>query len=248
MNTEALKFYFLVLLTLLFITIYQIYSDSGSNNVNIRSLKTMKEFYFDNIISKNDSNLSLQLNDITEASQNGMARETITPSPRIFCMILTSNKYLNLRAKAIYETWATKCDAFKFITKIPQNFKENVIKLDDILDPPGLRNDSYDKLTDKMFYTLKYLYSQNDTQYDFYLKADDDSFIFVDYLRKFLQDKNSSEPVTYGYDFKVIVPGGYHSGGGSYILSKEALKRIGAKLTESYSSCENSGIEDVGKT
>jgi glycoprotein-N-acetylgalactosamine 3-beta-galactosyltransferase len=57
-------------------------------------------------------------------------------------------------------------------------------------------------------------------KYDWYLKADDDTFVFVDNLRLFLNDKNPNLPVDYGYDFKVKVEGGYHSGGGGYVLSK----------------------------
>ena len=49
--------------------------------------------------------------------------------------------------------------------------------------------------------------------YDWYLKADDDTYIFMDNLRDFLKTKNSSSPVTFGYDFKTDVPYGYHSGG-----------------------------------
>jgi hypothetical protein len=49
--------------------------------------------------------------------------------------------------------------------------------------------------------------------YDFYLKADDDTFVFVDNLRKFLSDKNRTSPVTYGWDFHCYVHRGYHSGG-----------------------------------
>ena len=55
-----------------------------------------------------------------------------------------------------------------------------------------------------MFQTFKYVYKHyND--YDFYLKADDDTFVFVDNLRKFLSDKNRTSPVTYGWDFHCMV-------------------------------------------
>lgn len=79
----------------------------------------------------------------------------------------------------------------------------------DVLQPPGLVQDSYEKLTDKMFLTFKYLYAQY-PDYDWYLKADDDTFIFVDNLRLFLADKNPSKPVTYGYDLEHIFICSYH--------------------------------------
>ena len=113
-----------------------------------------------------------------------------------------------------------------------------------ILQPANHNVEVYKKLTDKVYKTLRDVYLRyND--YDWYLKADDDTFIFVDNLKSFLKTKNSSQPVTYGYDFKIIVEGGYHSGGAGYVLSNEALKRIGPKLSPGDTFCPNKGIEDV---
>lgn len=66
-----------------------------------------------------------------------------------------------------------------------------------ILQPPGLVNDTYDGLTEKVFLTYKYVYAEYG-DYDWYLKADDDTFVFMENLRTFLADKNSSQPVTFG--------------------------------------------------
>lgn len=63
-------------------------------------------------------------------------------------------------------------------------------------------------------------------------------------MRAFLKNKNSSSPVTYGFDFKTYVPYGYHSGGAGYILSNNALNKIGSYLHKNYKNCSNTGIED----
>ena len=152
--------------------------------------------------------------------------------PKIFCMILTHPGNLNTRAKAVLEAWATKCDKYKFISIIPDEWlnKSNIkISNETILNgfefdyenfnylqPVNYTFDVYNKLTDKMFQTFKYLY-KNYNDFDFYLKADDDTFVFVDNLRKFLSDKNRSLPVTYGFDFHCYVNRGYHSGGTTYM-------------------------------
>ena len=113
-----------------------------------------------------------------------------------------------------------------------------------ILQPAMHQVEVYGRLTDKVYKTLRDLYLRyND--YDWYLKADDDTFIFVDNLKTFLKTKNSSQPVTFGFDFKIIVEKGYHSGGAGYVLSNEALQRIGSRLSENYTFCSNSGLEDV---
>lgn len=172
----------------------------------------------------------------------------------IFCIILTSPKSLsNNKSRIIYDTWGKKCDNYKFISAMPNDVlslnhsrsKKYGIELDfgfDILQPPGLVNDTYGRLTDKVLLTFKYIYNKYN-HYDWYLKADDDTFIFVDNLRSFLLDKNSSKPVTYGYDFKVYVDKGYHSGGGGYLLSNEALSRLGSALNNNMTFCPNSGTE-----
>ena len=166
----------------------------------------------------------------------------------IFCIILTTKYDLDNTAQAIYDTWAQLCDNFKFVCNIDDETNnenaELVYKNLSILQPPGMIEDVYGKLTDKVYMTFKYV-NKKYNNYDWYLKADDDTFIFVDNLRKFLSTKNSSKPVTYGYDFKVIVDNGYHSGGGGYVLSNEALNRLGNKLDEDYKFCPNTGTEDV---
>jgi hypothetical protein len=141
--------------------------------------------------------------------------------PTIFCMILTHSGNLKTRARAVENAWAKKCDKYKFIAVIPNEWinKSNLIISNatifnkgfelvyenmSYLQPMGYIQDRYNKLTDKMFQTFKYVYKHyND--YDFYLKADDDTFVFVDNLRKFLSDKNRTSPVTYGWDFHCMV-------------------------------------------
>jgi len=136
--------------------------------------------------------------------------------PKIFCMILTWSGNLETRTKAVADAWARKCDTYRFVSVIPNEWlnssnvkinNETLLKgfeLDykniSFLQPVNFTNDQYRKLTDKMFQTFKYLY-RHYNDFDFYLKADDDTFVFVDNLRKFLSDKNRSSPVTYGWDF-----------------------------------------------
>ena len=73
-------------------------------------------------------------------------------------------------------------------------------------------DDTYSKLTYKVLYSIKDIYKKYRQRYDWFLKADLDTFVHVDNLRYFLRDKDPKSPVTYGYDYKVIVDHGYHSG------------------------------------
>ena len=171
-------------------------------------------------------------------------------SPTLFCFILTSPKNFYHKATAVYKTWANKCDGLRFISVIPKQYlneetkyfkqnSENVsIEVDHpfpILQPAGHRNEVYKKLTDKVYLTLIDIHNRHN-KYDWYLKADDDTYVFVDYLREFVANKNSSVASRFGYNLKR-----WQSGGAGYLLSNKALNEIGNKLKLNYQFCPNKG-------
>lgn len=65
---------------------------------------------------------------------------------------------------------------------------------------------------------------------DWFLKADDDTYVIVENLRYFLSRQNTTNPVYFGHKFKRHVKEGYMSGGAGYVLSKEALDRCDGVL------------------
>ncbi len=171
---------------------------------------------------------------------------------KIFCIILTTPKKLESHSKIVYSTWAKKCDNHSFISLIPnepvQFFKRKEIKYQNsfnLLKPQGFVYENYDGLTDKVLKTIEDVF-QNHPEYGWYLKADDDTFIFVDNLRLFVRDKKSRAPITFGYDFKNLygVEKGYHSGGAGYLLSNRAVEKLSSHLKKG-KRCYSSGVEDL---
>jgi hypothetical protein len=141
----------------------------------------------------------------------------------------------------VWNTWAKKCHKALFacncvnITKIlianskKTSIFQNLHNLNNALDIPIWQlelTENYDHMADKVFQIVKSAYEQYGHLYKWFLLTDDDTFTFVDNMHSFTSKKSFKDPVTYGYNYKVIVPQGYHSGGGGVLFTHEAIARI----------------------
>lgn len=111
-------------------------------------------------------------------------------------------------------------------------------------------NDTYESLSQKSFDMLKYVYqtytSDDERQFDWLLKADDDTYVIMENLKLFLSDRCDRVNETYGQTFQMSSWSRYLSGGGGYVMSVEAVRRVGRALSERSASCRfNTGFEDV---
>ncbi|CAF2622327.1 unnamed protein product [Rotaria sp. Silwood2] len=170
-------------------------------------------------------------------------------SVRVLCLILTTPKYILTRAKAVYETWAPQCDRYFFITEsLGNNVTSKQSNFTEQIPIAPIKNITagYDHLTQKSTLAFLFAYENYFNDFDWFVKADDDTYVIVENLKTFLSEQNTSEPVTFGYNFKVHVPKGYHSGGAAYVLSRESLRRFYGAHNDSTSNCrKDGGSEDV---
>ena len=193
----------------------------------------LAEFYYNKLAHSELNYHSKQINSAGEA--------------RIFCIILTQVDNLRTKARVVSQTWARECDAHRFITVLSTNNRtyERIDAIHhglSILKPQGLVNDTYSQLTDKVYLTLMDVY-ENYGGFDFYLKADDDTYVFMDNLRSYLKSKSPSQMTYYGHKFYSLTS--YHSGGGGYVLPREVLSLLANRLRKKYALCPNTGIEDM---
>ncbi|XP_040573725.1 glycoprotein-N-acetylgalactosamine 3-beta-galactosyltransferase 1 [Lepeophtheirus salmonis] len=149
-------------------------------------------------------------------TQNSVA-DQLYKKVRILCWIMTGPQNHDLKAIHVKATWGKRCNILLFMSS-----KEDphlpAVKLD--------VQEGRDHLWAKTKGAFKYVYENYYDQADWFLKADDDTYVIVENLRYLLQNYSTNDPWYFGERFKLYIKQGYMSGGAGYILSKEALKRF----------------------
>ncbi|CAF3690758.1 unnamed protein product [Rotaria sp. Silwood1] len=173
--------------------------------------------------------------------------ETILP--RVCCLILTAPQYFLTRVKAVNETWAPRCDRYFFITEYAREIMTpEQIKFAEQIPIAPIKNitPGYGHLTQKSNLAFLFAYEYYLNDFEWFVKADDDTYLIVTHLKTFLSKQNPSEPITFGYTFQIHIPKGYHSGGASYVLSRESLRRFYEAYNDPISNCtKDGGAEDI---
>ena len=160
---------------------------------------------------------------------------------KVLCVVLTTEKYLLNRSVTVWDTWANKCEktvfacnCANFTKAINSNQRFNLFpNLQDYkkaLELPimqiNVTNENKKNMADKVFKVVQKVFDNYERDFRWFLLTDDDTYIFYKNLKSFISNKSSNKPLTYGYNFKAIVPTGYNSGGAGILFTHEALKRI----------------------
>ena len=164
----------------------------------------------------------------------------------IMCIVLASEKTILDRCKAIWNTWGPECDDIIFACNCKnvielKNFHhqkkkapERLKKYDAIIDLPILNinfTENYEKMGEKVLIVLNKVYKNYNRSSDWFFMVDDDTFVFVDNLRNFIQTKNTNDAFYYGFKYKhLLPPKGYIGGGSGILFSNESMKRLVGKI------------------
>ncbi len=97
---------------------------------------------------------------------------------------------------------------------------------------------------------MRYVYEHYFNDFDWFLKADDDTYVMIDNLRNFVSHYDSESAIYFGCKFKLneVI---YMSGGAGYVLSRETLRRFVKQSISSNTDtvfCKaysDSGVEDA---
>ncbi|KAH0629022.1 hypothetical protein JD844_010765 [Phrynosoma platyrhinos] len=154
---------------------------------------------------------------------------------RILCWVMTGPKNLDTKARHVKATWSRHCNVVLFMSSVK----------DDNFPTVGLETkEGRDQLYWKTIRAFHYVHKHHLEQADWFLKADDDTFVVVDNLRWLLSNYTPDRPIYFGKRFRPFAKQGYMSGGAGYVLSKEALQRFVAGF-ESKVCSHTTSVEDL---
>jgi len=139
------------------------------------------------------------------------------PPLRLLCWVMTHPHNHETKARAVNATWAHRCDRTIFMSSEDDDELGAVA----VVDEEG-RN----ALWGKTKAALSYIYDNVIDNYDWVLKADDDTFVIVENLRYLLSAYDPSRPIWFGQRLETTEPTGHMSGGAGYVLSRGALKSV----------------------
>ncbi|KAK0412017.1 hypothetical protein QR680_005984 [Steinernema hermaphroditum] len=147
----------------------------------------------------------------------------------------------NTYKKAIHvnATWAPRCNKHIFFSADPKSGLPTV----NLNVTEGRRH-----LWAKTKRAFKYLYEHELHNFDWFYKADDDTYALVENLRFMLMGHSPDAPLSFGCKFKPFVKSGYMSGGAGYVLSRESLRRFVEEALPNKTKCKGSDsafAEDV---
>ena len=111
---------------------------------------------------------------------------------RVLIWVMTQPKNLQGPAQGVKDTWGGRADKVLYMSS-EQNDTFPTIKLD--------VQEGRDHLTAKTMQAFRYCYEHYFDDYDWFMKADDDTYVIVENLEYFLSKFNPSEPIAFGHLF-----------------------------------------------
>ncbi|KAL8567972.1 hypothetical protein ACOMHN_029147 [Nucella lapillus] len=156
---------------------------------------------------------------------------------RVLVWVMTSPQNLDKKAIHVQNTWGKRANTLLFMSSQWNSSFPTI----------GLNvSEGREHLTAKTFQAFRYIYEHHFDDADWFMKADDDTYVIMENLRYMLSAYDTKDPIYFGQMFKSVVKQGYASGGAGYVLSKEALRRMITKGLNNSTLCRpDGGAEDV---
>ena len=183
--------------------------------------------------------LLFSLSSLSYPDQDILA-EILYSKVRVLCWVMTNPQNLYKKTIHIKATWAKRCNKVLYVSsEVDADFPTVKVK----------SKEGRQYLWQKTRHTFQLIYDEYLDQADWFIKADDDTFLIVENLRYFLSGYDPNEPIYFGRKFKPIVQQGFMSGGAGYVVSKAGVKNLVEKVFTNSTLCKSGdfvgGAEDV---
>ncbi|KAL7646233.1 UNVERIFIED_CONTAM: hypothetical protein RMT77_003142 [Armadillidium vulgare] len=182
----------------------------------------------------------VQMHSHLEEHHKGENKEAdkLVQKVRVLCWIMTGPENHEKKAKHVKATWAKRCNKYIFMSSEYDKFLDTVVLNVD-------EGRAY--LWEKTREAFKYIYKNHKDDADWFMKADDDTYVIVENLRYMLSPFDPDDPIYFGCRFKMFAKQGYMSGGAGYVLSKEGLRKFVEEAIPNHRKCspDSVGAEDV---
>ncbi|XP_073433033.1 glycoprotein-N-acetylgalactosamine 3-beta-galactosyltransferase 1-like [Dendrobates tinctorius] len=130
---------------------------------------------------------------------------------------MTKRDNLYTRTIHVKHTWARRCNTVLFMSSTT-NETFPTIGVD--------TKEGRDQLYWKTIRAFQYIHKNYLDKADWFLKADDDTYVVVENLLWMLSNYSSDQPVFFGKRLKLFTQQDFMSGGAGYVLSKESVNRF----------------------
>nr|XP_040236327.2 glycoprotein-N-acetylgalactosamine 3-beta-galactosyltransferase 1-like [Anopheles coluzzii] len=163
-------------------------------------------------------------------AQNNSPAFNITESVRVLCWVMTTPDNHQEKVIHIQATWGARCNKLLIMSSVADP------SIGSIALPV---EEGRKSLWNKTREAFRYIYDHHLEEYDWFFKADDDTYVVVENLRYFLYPYSPQLPIYFGSKFRYpeYVKQGYFSGGAGYVLSREAVRRFNEQALGDVQHC-----------
>ncbi|KAM4701278.1 glycoprotein-N-acetylgalactosamine 3-beta-galactosyltransferase 1-like [Discoglossus pictus] len=166
---------------------------------------------------------------------NNRVIDDLSNKVRVLCWIMTTPSNLESKTIHLKHTWTRHCNLTLFMSSTTSETFPTI----------GLdTKEGRDQLYWKTIRAFQYVHKNYLDQADWFLKADDDTYVVMENLRFMLSNYTPDQPIYFGKRFKLFVKQGYMSGGAGYVLSKKALNLFVDGFRTGICT-HNSAVEDL---
>ncbi|KAI6216235.1 N-acetyllactosaminide 3-alpha-galactosyltransferase [Aphelenchoides fujianensis] len=168
------------------------------------------------------------------------AARALPPNGSALVFVVTVPQFHGTRVRAVGATW---------LRRVPHGV---VFTSERLAEPAAAHrtvfagfSPAYGRLFHKTLFAFHYAFTHISDRFDFYVKADDDTYIVAENLQHFLSTLNPEQPIYAGCRLRSPSAHDYNSGG-AYVLSRAAVRLLVERGWKNESACPFDEFEDVG--